>query len=133
MSFNGPAANIAAIVAAWTNSAKPHLTQLLTDLQAVATDLANLEADRDIFENLYAGDLSEWLRIQVETARVGYQPRVSTANPNGTGSGRALPAVIRLLMAINPAVPRDTTPIDTRPISAMPTAQLCASAGQPLN
>lgn len=109
--------NVAAIQAAWT-TAKSHLSSFQTDLATLITDLANLEADRDALENLGAGDVADFLRIQIEEARVGFQPRIST------GSGRALPAQVRLVQAPNPNVARDTGAVDTRPISSTATGQL---------
>jgi len=101
----------------WT-TAKAHLATFQTDLSTVVNDLANLESDRDALENAGAADISDWLRVQVEAARAGFQPRVST------GSGRALPAQVRELQAPNPNVARDTTSVDTRPVTSTPSAQL---------
>lgn len=126
MPFNGPAGNIAAIQAAWT-TAKSHLSSFNTDLANLIADLANLESDRDIMEGFGAGDISEWLRVQIAQARVGFQPRVATGNValNGPGFGRALPAQVLLVQAPNPSIARDTTTVDTRAIGTTPTGQLC--------
>lgn len=106
--------NVAAVQAAWT-TAKGHLSSFTTDLATLLTDLQNLEADRDALENLGAADVADWLRIQIEGAAVGNQPRVST------GAGRALPAMVREVQAKNLNVARDTTTVDTRPVSSTPT------------
>lgn len=125
MPFNGPAGNIPAIQAAWT-TAKSHLSQFQTDLQNLINDLANLEADRDVFENFGCSDIADFLRINIEEERVGFQPRVGGGGGLlSTGSGRALPALVRLVQAPNPNVARDTTAVDTRPISSTPNGQLC--------
>lgn len=108
--------NPAAVQAAWA-TAKSHLSTFQADLATLVTDLTNLEADRDALENLGASDVSDWLRIQIEQARVGYQPRVST------GGGRALPAQVRVVQAPNPSVARDTTPVDQRPITSTASGQ----------
>ena len=108
--------NITAIQIACA-TAKAHLTGFQNDLATLITDLANLEADRDALENLGAGDVADWVRIQIEEARVGFQPRIST------GSGRALPAQVRLVQAPNPAIARDLTPVDTRQVSSTSTGQ----------
>lgn len=106
--------NVAAVQAAWT-TAKGHLSTFQTDLATLLTDLQNLEADRDALENLGAGDVADWLRIQIESACVGNQPRVSA------GAGRALPAQVRVCQAKNLNVARDLSIVDTRPVSSTAT------------
>lgn len=109
------AAQQAAVQSAW-GTAKSQLAQLQTDLATVATDLANLEASRDTLSNLGAADVSDWLRVAIQSARTGYQPRI---NLRGDA-----PVQVPLLQAVNPNVPRDPTAGAQAPISATATGQL---------
>ena len=110
--------NIAAVQAAWT-AAKAHLATFKADLATLMnTDLSNLEADRDLLYQLNAPDVAEWLAVQIEQAGgVGSQPRSSAG-------GGTTPQVVRV-MATNPAVARDLSLTDQRPVTITPTAQVC--------
>jgi len=108
--------NSSAIATAWTTS-KTHQSQLQTDIAAVITDLANLEADRDLFWSLGAGDVSDWLQKFISTLRLGYQPRLSA-------SGGPSAQIVQL-QAPNPNITRDTTAAVQPLISQTTSGQIC--------
>jgi hypothetical protein len=88
------------------------LATFKTNLAALITSLSTLEADRDLLYNLGAGDVADWLALNIEEGQVGWQPRVSS-------SGGVSPQV-RLVQAPSSA-PRDLTTVDQRPISTTAT------------
>ncbi|HKV25617.1 MAG TPA: hypothetical protein VJN93_13570 [Candidatus Acidoferrum sp.] len=107
--------NIAAIQSAWT-TAKAQLATVQADLATLASDLASLEASCDTLYNLGAGDVVDWLRTNARQTRLGYRPRISSG-------GNTAPQMLSVWAPDTPAA-RDTTSVDSRPISSTPTGQL---------
>jgi hypothetical protein len=111
----GPGQNITAIQAAWT-TAKAQLATVQTDANTLVTDLAALEATCDVLYSYGAGDVVDWLRRNAIQARLGFQPRISAC---GNTAQQLLS-----IWAPDLTKPRDTSSVDSRPISTTSTGQL---------
>ena len=79
-------------------------------VSALLADLANLEASRDTLYQLGAGDVADWLSIQIQQAVLGNQPRVS--------AGGGISPQIIAVRATDPTHSRDLTTVDQRPINS---------------